>query len=736
MITQDKKAPYREKGGAWAAPFARGAVAASITGLVFLASPAHQAVAADNPFTLTFGKDNPLKAPIGLNNWQYAKPAFADIDADGDMDLFIGGEGVQDPGYIVYYENTGTPDAPDFTKRIGTDNPFDGLPLAEYSAPAFADIDGDGDLDALVGGEGLSSPGLAYFENTGTVSAPVFTLRTGTANPFDAAAFGYYYMVPTFADIDNDGDIDAIVGESGDSGNGYGSIHYFENITTETDTMPVFNHVLPSDPDNPFYNLMTYTSSFTAPSAFADIDNDGDIDLFGGENSGSIHFLENLGAGPLTEGPDFADYTRYDTENPFYMVDVDYWSAPAFADLDNDGDLDGIIGSGEGDLTFFENTGSNAAPVFIKRIGKNSPFSGFDVGGYSRPVFADIDGDGDMDMVSGGEARYDELGEAVAGTSFGSNIDFFENTGTTSAPVFEERLDEDNPFNGVTLDENSYDFVALTDIDDDGDMDLFVGGEEQDLIDFYENVGTATAPVFEKRAQGDNPLFFVNTSNNSAIKFVDIDGDGDMDAFVSGQKYGNGRIDFYENVGTATAPRFTPAGHNPLGTVLAGTPDSNVYSLAFVDIDGDGDMDAVVGEEYETNSEQSEDEVHGLRLYENTGSATGPVFARVEAADAVFEGLSDLADAFYYNLTPTFVDIDGDGDMDAFAGEYYGTFLFFENHTTEPTPGGGGTTADDLGLSETNGDSCFIDTTRSDAVPGIFTQTAKRVYDAVTALIR
>ncbi|ABW67561.1 FG-GAP repeat domain-containing protein [Desulfosudis oleivorans] len=730
MTTQDKMAPNRQKGGACAGHLARGAMAASISGLVFLASPAHQAVAADNPFTLTFGKDNPLKAPIGLSDWQYAKPALVDIDGDGDIDIFIGGSyGGDGQGFVAYFENIGDADTPEFVKRIGTANPFYGLDLAEYAAPAFADVDGDGDMDALVGGDGDGGPGLAYFENTGTASAPVFTLQNGTANPFDAAASGYYNMAPTFADIDGDGDIDAIVGEKGeDGGYGYGSLHYFENVTTETDTMPVFDHFAPNNDANPFYQIMTNDDSYTTPAAFADIDNDGDIDLFGGENSSHISLLENLGTTPGPEGPTFTVYNLYDTENPFYMADVPYYyPAPAFADLDNDGDLDGIIGGGEGSLTFFENFGTNAAPVFAKRIGANSPFTGFDIGESSQPVFADIDGDGDMDMVSGGEINTNELGEGAVGGEIGQSLDFFENTGTTSAPVFEKRMGEDNPFDGVVTGEE--DVAALVDIDGDGDLDLFAYSKYDDnAISFYKNTGSATNPVFEKQAEGNNPLFFVDAWLRGALQFVDIDGDGDMDAFTGRYGYTGGGVYFYENVGTETSPRFTPAGDNPLDMVLAGTSNSNVYSLAFADIDGDGDMDAIVGE-----SSYNEGWVHGLRLYENTGSDTDPVFTLVED-DNTFDALADQEEP-YYDLTPVFVDIDGDGDLDVFMGEESGRFLFFENHTNEPASGGG-TTADDLGLSETDGDACFIDTTRSDTIPGVFTRAAKRVYDAVTALIR
>ena len=56
------------------------------------------------------------------------------------------------------------------------------------STPSFADLDGDGDLDAVVG-EAVGT--LHYFENTGSAIAPAFTERTGAANPFNGVGVGY-----------------------------------------------------------------------------------------------------------------------------------------------------------------------------------------------------------------------------------------------------------------------------------------------------------------------------------------------------------------------------------------------------------------------------------------------------------------------------------------------------------------------------------------------------------------
>jgi len=534
----------------------------------------------------------------------------------------LNGDGDQDllqgsaDGNLYYFDNTGDANAPAFdTVQL---NPFGLSGGSGYSAPDFVDIDGDGDFDLFVGDD---AGNVQYFENTDPSfgSAPAFSAPQ--QNPFGLSPPGLIYASPAFVDIDDDGDADVFLGE------GYGRIFYFEN--TGSAVAPAFIERTGSANPLDFVDTGTFSSPF-----FADIDGNGTFDLFTGWFLGDLFYYQNIGIDSI---PIFAPKQS----NVFGLENPGQFSTPAFVDADGDGDLDAFAGEISGHLKYFTNSGIISTPAYV--FDMPNPMGLVEVGSLSAPAWADMDGDGDVDAFIG------EQGPAIG---INGRLFYFQNTGSVSDPAFADAVI--NPFglSGVGF----YSHPSLADFDDDGDNDLMVG-EQGGSLQYFENLatGTGTDPVFGS-PQTDPFGCTLTGIANAAPEFVDLDGDGLID-IVAGES--GGSILFLKNTGTANAPVCAAAQTNPFG--LTGASGSS--TISFSDVDGDGDPDAFVG---------SDD--GSILFFDNTGTATAPAFVQVIGTDNPL----DLVDVDSRS-TPSFADLDGDGDRDAFVGAAIGTISYYRN---------------------------------------------------------
>ena len=168
-------------------------------------------------------RNNPMLHKIVLDVGNNAAPEFADIDNDGDFDLFIGSK----DGHIFHYENRGNQLSPIFFRKTPI---YMGLKFGGNSVPRFADVNGDRALDLLIG---TRSGKLHLFFNSGMTDEAVFCIKFDVVNPPD---FRCKYQpeiiddiapqinaIPELVDWDQDKDLDLVVGKSN------GKINYYLN---------------------------------------------------------------------------------------------------------------------------------------------------------------------------------------------------------------------------------------------------------------------------------------------------------------------------------------------------------------------------------------------------------------------------------------------------------------------------------------------------------------------------
>ena len=370
-------------------------------------------------------------------------PTFADVDGDGDSDMVLG----RNDGTLKFYLNESTSNTISFTEQTSTDNPFNGFDVGTGSTPTFADVDGDGGPDLVVGEfKGI----LNYFINESTMETITFTEKTSTDNPFNGLSFGNYTS-SVFADIDGDSDLDLVAG-------GFdGTLKFYLNESTDN----TISYTEKTNTENPFND---FDVGVYANPTFADIDRDGDLDLVVGNSTGTLNYFLN----ESTASSIVFTEKMGSTNNPFNDFDVGINSAPTFADSDGDGDLDLVVGNGTGTLNYFLNESTGGTIIFTEKTGEDNPFNGFDLGNNSTPTFTNSDGDGNLDLV--------------VGNSTGT-LNYFLNESTGGTIIFTEKTGEDNPLNGFDLGNNS--IPIFTDIDGDGDQDLVVLKSETLIIFNY-----------------------------------------------------------------------------------------------------------------------------------------------------------------------------------------------------------------------------------------------------------
>ena len=561
--------------------------------------------------------------------------ATSDLDSDGDIDVVAAGRG---SSRVFYFENGG--DGTFSSAAVITGD------FLEPRAVHITDMDGDGDLDVVGSSsyDDTASHHVFWFENTDGQATfgqlPASIIDTGRAPRYMDSA-----------DLDRDGDMDLIV-----------------PLQLEDEIVLIEN----TDGFGTITTSVVLATGLTEVERIlvGDVDGDSDDDIVATVDAGgAVIWLDN------------SDGLGTFTELGFVSENTPHASGLSLADLDSDGDLDAVTTSQfSSGVSVHDNVGN--ALFVTNEITRPNAFDPRHV------LLTDVDGDGDLDLVGQSDtdfeiAWYENAGDGTFGEQrLIANFDFFPSSTivwwdidaadmdgdgdmdiVTSTPnltdtlIWYENVDgkgdfsQEHSFNGTTAGGDPLRALELSvlDYDGDGDNDIVANQfVDEEGVALYENIdgqGTFDAtilisiPGHANRGNGEQVL-------------GDMDGDGDLDVLVADNNVDTtARIVWYENV----AGVFNEA------EVLVAQIDT-AREVRLADMDNDGDLDVVAAVDLTSESDSV------LEWYENTdGSGT-------------FSETGTFIGEQFLVTELTIVDVDGDGDQDVVAPDLAEGFVdVFDN---------------------------------------------------------
>src|SRR5690554_52543 len=502
----------------------------------------------------------------GLNHVQFSS---IDVDFDGLEDLFIFD---RSENQVIVFK----------TIEIGGVKSYEYMHDVRHLFPedmryrvAMVDYNGDGKKDIFTYGIG----GVKVYKNIGNASdglqweVAADRLESIYTNPNPTIVPNLYVSsvdIPAYVDIDGDGDIDVLTFNMGGQ-----RVEYHKNLSMENYGVPdslefkLYNECwgkfIESDTDNTIHldssdgpcgnsNLPDPQRNFRhSGSTLLAIDLDGNdvMDLILGDvDSHNLTALLNGGTQPnqnsimVNQDPNFPSNTT--------PVDISFFPASFYLDVDHDGVKDLIVGTNMAGSTdnlesvwYYKNLGANNNPnfSFVKKNFLQGDM--IDNGKGAIPVLVDLNNDGLKDLLVGSHFRY------VDPSSKASKIQYYQNTGSAEVPEFTFITDD-----WLSLSGEGYElrmFPTFGDIDDDGQDEMILGTQDG-LLHLYERSGPGIKDFTLSQIElKDHQGLTIDVNSFASPQLFDLNNDGLLDLIIGKRSSG---ISYYENIGSATSPSF------------------------------------------------------------------------------------------------------------------------------------------------------------------------------------